>query len=239
MERGPGVYGFMHLTFEEYFAARWIADNEIEDILQIISAHRNQVRWNEPILLALGYLSKDRRRINRLVEGLLRGLDVYQPRIEGCEIKLKGASSANPVLMWFDELEGEKRESNTVWQDLLFAGEVLAEVKVFPVFCQQQVEKLVLTYVGLERDYWEEPIQQLMRLLRGIEVFNHEVLGLLQQVAEDKRLLEEQQNRAWVAMLYVVCGGGRRTFNGSSNLYRQSLDTKIIRSNAPSSPCIG
>ena len=206
VERGPGVYGFMHLTFEEYFAARQIADNEIDDILQIISSHRNQARWNEPILLALGYLSKDRRRINRLVERLLSGLDAYQPTIAGREIRLKGALSANPVLVWFDKLESEKRESNTVWQDLLFTGEVLAEVKVSPVFCRQQVEKLVLTYVGLERDYWEEPIQQLMRLLRGIEVFNHEVLGLLQQVAEDKRLLEEQQNRAWVAMLYVVCG---------------------------------
>ncbi len=27
VERTPGVYGFMHLTFEEYFAARYIADN--------------------------------------------------------------------------------------------------------------------------------------------------------------------------------------------------------------------
>ena len=206
VERGPGVYGFMHLTFEEYFAARWIADNEIEDILQIIGAHRNQARWNEPILLALGYLSKDRRRINRLVEGLLRGLDAYQPRVEGCEINLKSASSANPVLVWFDELESEKQQSNTVWQDLLFAGEVLAEVKVSPIFCRQQVEKLVLTYVGLERDYRDEPTQRLLRLLRGIEVFTHEVLGQLQQVAENERLLEEQQNRAWVAMLYVLCG---------------------------------
>jgi predicted NACHT family NTPase len=60
----------MHLTFEEYFAARHIADNEIDDILRIISPYRNQARWNEPILLALGYLSADQKRVNRLVEQL-------------------------------------------------------------------------------------------------------------------------------------------------------------------------
>jgi predicted NACHT family NTPase len=35
VERAPGVYGFMHLTFEEYFAARYIADHERSEILSL------------------------------------------------------------------------------------------------------------------------------------------------------------------------------------------------------------
>ena len=54
VERTPGVYGFMHLTFEEYFAARYIADNDQSEILQLIQKHLYEPRWNEPLLLALG-----------------------------------------------------------------------------------------------------------------------------------------------------------------------------------------
>jgi len=206
VERAPAVYGFMHLTFEEYFAARHIADNEIDDILRIISPYRNQARWNEPILLALGYLSADQKRVNRLVEQLFSDLADYQPVIAGKEIRLKNAAADHPVLVWTSQPEGEVQESDSVWQDLLFVGQVLAEVKVTPKFCRQQVEKLVLTYLGLDTDFEDEPTQQLLKLLRGVEAFNHQVLERLQQAAEDDCLSEEQHNRALVAMLYVVCG---------------------------------
>jgi tetratricopeptide (TPR) repeat protein/DNA replication protein DnaC len=206
VERAPAVYGFMHLTFEEYFAARHIADNEIDDILRIISPYRNQARWNEPILLALGYLSADQKRVNRLVEQLFSNLAAYQPTIAGKEIRLKNASADHPVLVWTSQPEGEVQESDSVWQDLLFVGQVLAEVKVTPKFCRQQVEKLVLTYLGLEKNPEDEPTQQLLKLLRGIEVFNHQVLERLQQAAADEGLSEEQRSEALAAMLYVACG---------------------------------
>ena len=99
VERAPAVYGFMHLTFEEYYAARYIADNEIPDILKIINTYRYQARWNEPLLLALGYLSADRQRVNRLLAQLFGNLADYQPDIADKEIRLKEAG-ANRVLVW-------------------------------------------------------------------------------------------------------------------------------------------
>jgi tetratricopeptide (TPR) repeat protein len=228
VERAPAVYGFMHLTFEEYFAARHIADNEIDDILRIISPYRNQARWNEPILLALGYLSADQKRVNRLVEQLFSNLADYQPMIAGKEIRLKNASADHPVLVWTSQSEGEVQESDSVWQDLLFVGQVLAEVKVTPRFCRQQVEKLVLTYLGLDTDFDDEPTQQLLKLLRGIETFNHQVLERLQQAAEDKRLSEEQHNRALVAMLYVVCGEAGETLTDQVTAIAQQLTPSLF-----------
>ena len=228
VERAPAVYGFMHLTFEEYFAARHIADNEIDDILRIISPYRNQARWNEPILLALGYLSADQKRVNRLVEQLFSNLADYQPTIAGQEIRLKNASADNPVLVWYSQPEGGVQESDSVWQDLLFVGQVLAEVKVTPKFCRQQVEKLVLTYLGLDTDFDDEPTQQLLKLLRGIETFNHQVLERLQQAAEDECLSEEQHNRALMAMLYVVCGEAGETLTDCVTATVQQLTPSLF-----------
>ena len=222
VERAPAVYGFMHLTFEEYYAARYIADNEIPDILNIINTYRYQARWNEPILLALGYLSADRQRVNRLLKQLFGNLADYQPDIAGKEMRLKEAG-ANRVLVWYSPAEAAPRESDSLWQDLLFVGQVLAEIKVTPKFCRQQVEKLVLTYLGLDgNDFADEPTQELLRLLRGIELFNQQVLDRLQQAAADERLSEDQQNKARVAMLYVVCGeAGEGLIAGVTSIVQQ------------------
>ncbi|MGB7443172.1 MAG: tetratricopeptide repeat protein [Coleofasciculaceae cyanobacterium] len=228
VERVPDVYGFMHLTFEEYFAARYIADNEIEDIIKIISPYRNQPRWNEPILLALGYLSSDQRRVNRLVEKLFSNLADYQPLIVDKEIRLKNATADNPVLVWYSQPGGEMQESDSFWRDLLFVGQVLAEVKVTPKFCRQQVEKLVLTYLGLEKYYSDESTQQLLRLLQGIEVFNHQVLERLQQAAEDECLSEEQRSEALVAMLYVACGEAGETLTDCVIAIMQQLTPSLF-----------
>lgn len=58
VERAPKQYGFMHLTFEEYFAARELVRRR-GDAARRIYQHRHQPRWEEPILLAIGFVSND------------------------------------------------------------------------------------------------------------------------------------------------------------------------------------
>ncbi|MBW4522217.1 MAG: tetratricopeptide repeat protein [Scytolyngbya sp. HA4215-MV1] len=207
VERAPASYGFMHLTFEEYFAARHIADNEIADILAIISPYRDQARWNEPILLALGYLSANANRVNRLMQQLFCDLDAYQP-IVGREIRLKQPQSNQPILVWQtgSPPDLQLQESAAVFKDLLFAGQVLAEVKVNANFRKQLIEKLVITYLCLDTDFEEDSTQYLLKLLRRIELFNHDVLEPLQRAIANETLSEELHNRAWAAMLYIACG---------------------------------
>ena len=55
VERAPQRYGFMHLTFEEYYAARYLISSS-KNRSELISKHLHDPRWDEPILLALGFI---------------------------------------------------------------------------------------------------------------------------------------------------------------------------------------
>ena len=58
VEDSPHRYGFAHLTFEEYYAARYLIANN-QERAQRIRAHLHDPRWQEPILLALGLMGME------------------------------------------------------------------------------------------------------------------------------------------------------------------------------------
>ena len=58
VERAPRRYGFMHLTFEEYYVARFIVARR-QTTASLIRTHICDSRWEEPILLALGFVGLD------------------------------------------------------------------------------------------------------------------------------------------------------------------------------------
>ncbi len=70
VDRGRGVYGFSHLTFQEYLAALAVAARD--DFLDY-SLHRlMDYWWREVILLEAGYLStQSRERTTRLVRSII------------------------------------------------------------------------------------------------------------------------------------------------------------------------
>ena len=55
-ERGLNQFGFFHLTFEEYLAARQIARQRAEERRAMLKKHWADPRWHEVILLAAGQL---------------------------------------------------------------------------------------------------------------------------------------------------------------------------------------
>lgn len=73
IERGIGMYGFAHLTFQEYLAARVLADRK--DALDFTLKHLTDAWWREVILLQAGYLStQGKRRVSELI-GVLMNAD--------------------------------------------------------------------------------------------------------------------------------------------------------------------
>jgi len=57
VERARGIYSFSHLTFQEYFTAKYIADNAEPSIFkQLIGNCLKEYRWHEVLLLTVSLL---------------------------------------------------------------------------------------------------------------------------------------------------------------------------------------
>ncbi|MBT3321325.1 MAG: NACHT domain-containing protein [Anaerolineae bacterium] len=56
VERAKGIYSFSHLTFQEYYTAKYITDNAIGGTLERLSKHSNDRRWREVFLLTASLL---------------------------------------------------------------------------------------------------------------------------------------------------------------------------------------
>jgi tetratricopeptide (TPR) repeat protein len=75
VERAPAVYGFMHLTFEEYFAARYIADNDVKTMSSIINSHLGNTRWEEPNILAISFFAMHSpKQLNKLIQTIFESI---------------------------------------------------------------------------------------------------------------------------------------------------------------------
>ena len=65
LERGPGEYGFIHLTFQEYLAGVAVVQSgplQVEPIVEKLAANLGQESWREVTLLAVGYLGLIQQR---------------------------------------------------------------------------------------------------------------------------------------------------------------------------------
>ena len=78
LERGPGRYGFIHLTFEEALAARGIVrlgQLRLDDSLTRIQKHLVEPGWRETILLAVGLwglVREEPERAGEVVRAMLK-----------------------------------------------------------------------------------------------------------------------------------------------------------------------
>jgi formylglycine-generating enzyme required for sulfatase activity len=75
VERGTNLYGFLHLTFEEYLSARYLAERS--DVNKLIIDKLKDTRWQEVILLTSAILKGDYRKglISNLLDINLKGKD--------------------------------------------------------------------------------------------------------------------------------------------------------------------
>ncbi|ETW98615.1 MAG: hypothetical protein ETSY1_17995, partial [Candidatus Entotheonella factor] len=67
-ERGRDAFGFLHLTFQEYFAGRALALMSSEARWVAIQPHLHRPRWREPILLCAGQLGVMEQRRAEVTE---------------------------------------------------------------------------------------------------------------------------------------------------------------------------
>jgi predicted NACHT family NTPase len=70
VERARGIYSFSHLTFQEYFTARWFKEKADGDFGDLI-CHVTDKQWREVFLLTVGML----KNADKLVLGMKRKID--------------------------------------------------------------------------------------------------------------------------------------------------------------------
>jgi formylglycine-generating enzyme required for sulfatase activity len=92
LERGPGEYGFIHLTFEEYLAAVALAllgQGDSKPIIETLSAHVGEQAWREVTLLTIGYLGI-RQQLPKVSGQVVEALVENQPGPPGEAVVLAG-----------------------------------------------------------------------------------------------------------------------------------------------------
>jgi predicted NACHT family NTPase len=70
VERARGIYSFSHLTFQEYFTARWLKEKADGDFGALIS-HVTDKQWREVFLLTVGML----KSADKLLLGMKQEID--------------------------------------------------------------------------------------------------------------------------------------------------------------------
>ena len=92
LERGPGEYGFIHLTFEEYLAAVALAlmgQGDSTPIIETLSRHVGEQAWREVTLLTIGYLGI-RQQLPRVAGEVVEALVNERPGPLGEAVVLAG-----------------------------------------------------------------------------------------------------------------------------------------------------
>lgn len=97
LERGPGEYGFIHLTFEEYLAGVGIAlqaEGQAEVIYAQLKDHVAEPAWREVALLAVGYVGLIQQMPNAAGK-VLEMLVTEQPGEPGAAVALAGEAACD------------------------------------------------------------------------------------------------------------------------------------------------
>jgi len=78
-QEGRGLYGFLHLTFEEYFAAVRLCELWEREGNEVLKPLMHDPRWNEILLLAAGRLGDSSQfQATRFVRGILESGSEYE-----------------------------------------------------------------------------------------------------------------------------------------------------------------
>lgn len=118
VERGQGLFGFLHRTFQEYYTMRYLVDKQhyplvdkrlepAEDLRAFVAQKCHTSTWHEPLLLLIAYKSEQKDRDERqqatsLIETILASRDSYDSLLQ--RHLLLAASALIDCNTWFIDI---------------------------------------------------------------------------------------------------------------------------------------
>ena len=161
VERGKQRYGFLHLTFEEYFAAKELIVQK-KTRADFIKQHLHDPRWREVILLAIGsigILEADEEGVTEIVqEAILRAESAFEP--------------------W-------------LYRDLLFAGLCLADDVGVSVTCEEDIlQQIVYRYLTSPNDSFRTACVGVLNAWKDTPIADQVVPIILPLNHEEEELMD-------------------------------------------------
>ena len=180
IERGKHRYGFLHLTFEEYFAAGELVVRK-KDRQVFIKDHLHDPRWREVILLAIGtigILQHDEEGVTDLVQDAILEAD-------------------SPFEKWLH-------------RDLLFAGLCLADDTGISIACKDEiVERIAQLYLTSPHNLVRNTFSTMLTAWRGTqtaEEISSIILPLLLTYLKlDGTVVSSSDNSLLSNNIYIYC----------------------------------
>ena len=183
IERGEGVYTFVHLTFQEYLAAcdigRRCAHN-VDELWQEIQPHLYDAHWREVILLLFGSLNEYERYNTELVERLL------MPSANSREVGYQALFLAAQILSDHVIVKAALRRkvfetlAKAVRKGDFWSSQALTRLLEFP---QELMAREELRAMISDRDLPAPIRQKILSALREYGEIDQELLDALQQLA--------------------------------------------------------
>ncbi|MBV9691342.1 MAG: HEAT repeat domain-containing protein, partial [Ktedonobacteraceae bacterium] len=139
VERGKQRYGFLHQTFEEYFAARELVKRKEQERNEFIRAHLHDARWREVVLLTvgiIGILDSNEEEVTELVNDVI-------------------LEAGSPFEKWLH-------------RDLLLAGLCLADDVGMNAACEDDIiERIVYLHLTSPYDALREAFSSVLQAWDG------------------------------------------------------------------------
>ena len=184
IDRGEEEYGFFHLTFQEYLAARAVTRKR-RDIDRYLNAHLFDPRWREVILLAAAHQGlKDEESGSEFIEAILRHRHQHEEEMQyAFRIAFQCLREARVEFETSDRLFGQ-------WIDLYLNRHHL----------QGLLQKLI-ERSGLKLRYQPTTLQPLLQALKDEERIVRKAaasaLGDLKDPASVPPLLDTLKDEEW------------------------------------------
>lgn len=161
VERAKGIYSFSHLTFQEYFTARYIVDNASSGTMQrLVNQHLTDDKWREVFLLTAGMLDEADHFILTIQEGInqfiVENLNTYLREIQVNIIKptcLYSLQASTALVIYYIIAIGAKTTTQEVSLARGFAG-------MLDLGLRNSIK--VKPDVALEKTFYQEKVIDLM-----------------------------------------------------------------------------
>jgi HEAT repeat protein len=201
LERGAGQWGFLHLTFQEFFTAVGLLSSERFE--EVVFEHLFDPRWEEVLRLGVGYMALIQKRsqatqrfIRRVLEHQERGGRKYVTALLGKQVYLAAllASEAGDTLPL--KLQEEIARAVAEWNQRMpdaVVGPLLSELALTDF-----KERLL--------DVWTTELQSKEEWTRARAIF---ALGKLGGERAQAALLSALQDTSW-RNRFVLCQALRK-----------------------------